>query len=336
MSEQIEKYGPEYAGQFTRAKEDSEERELKFMAQVGAQNLRVIRHEGAHQLFHLFGITPLEVYAGGWLIEGLAVYCETEPIGQVHVEDDDHGKEDLLSLEKNGVSTDFVKTHAGMKSNYHYVLWYEDERTILVKHEEYPYSLPDLGTPGWIYLSSLGENSLSFHHEISSYLTKNPETKLAFQPGTFQIKLGYEALSDIYKLSELFFCNVQEAQRILKTKETDIKKLLESVCELGPKISIITDGPRGAYTYDRKEFWHMPMYPDPAPPVDRTGAGDSFASTFTSALALGKPIPEALSWGPINSMSVVQHVGAQEGLLSRKDLEKFLSEAPSDYKPERL
>ena len=33
------------------------------------------------------------------------------------------------------------------------------------------------------------------------------------------------------------------------------------------------------------QAWHMPMYPDPAPPVDRTGAGDSFAGGFMGWLA---------------------------------------------------
>ena len=75
----------------------------------------------------------------------------------------------------------------------------------------------------------------------------------------------------------------------------------------------------------------MPMYPDPSDPVDRTGAGDAFASTFTAAIALGKTPDEALAWGPINSMSVVQYVGAQKGLLSREQLEQFLADRPAEY-----
>ncbi len=245
---------------------------------------------------------------------------------------DTFGKEDIETLKANGVHSDFVKMHDDKKSNYHFVLRLGAERTILVKHEEYPYEMPDIGKPSWLYLSSLGENSLPFHHEIAKYLSENPEVKLAFQPGTFQMKLGYEQLKDIYQVSELFFCNVQEAQRILNTKESDIKKLLDRMRSLGPNIVVITDGPDGAYTYDGNEMWHMPMYPDPVPPVDRTGAGDSFSSTFTSALALGKSIPEALAMGPINSMSVVQHIGAQKGLLSLEKLEEHLATAPDDYK----
>ena len=151
------------------------------------------------------------------------------------------------------------------------------------------------------------------------------------------MKWGVENLSEIYKRSEVFFCNTDEAKRILGIiEEITIKELLKKVSELGPKITVITDGPKGAYVYDGKDFWFMPPYPDPKPPYERTGAGDAFSSTFASALALGLSIPEALSWGPINSMSVVQYIGAQRGLLNREQLEKYLKEAHVDYKPKLL
>lgn len=250
--------------------------------------------------------------------------------------DDHNGQKILEALEKEDLSKDFIKIHKNKNSNYHYVLWYEEERTILVKHNEYDYKLPDMGKPKWIYLSSVGENSMQYHHDIAKYIKDNPGINLAFQPGTFQIRLGYEKLKDIYEICGLFFCNKQEAQKILDTKETDIKKLLENIRALGPKIAVITDGPKGAYAYDGKDTWQMPMYPDPAPPVDRTGAGDSFSSTVTSALALGKTLPEALTMGPVNSMSVVQKIGAQAGLLILPEIEKYLQTAPEDYKPRRI
>ncbi|MCX6729495.1 MAG: hypothetical protein NTV95_02475, partial [Candidatus Saccharibacteria bacterium] len=76
------------------------------------------------------------------------------------------------------------------KSNYHYVLWYKAERTILIKHEEYTYHWPHLRPdeiPKWIYFSSISKTAEKFHDELSDWLTKHPEVKLAFQPGTFQI-----------------------------------------------------------------------------------------------------------------------------------------------------
>ena len=250
---------------------------------------------------------------------------------------DRNGKDCLDALRKEGVDTDLVKIHEGKKTNYHYVLRYGAERTILIKHEEYPYTLPNFGVaPKFMYFSSVGESGVEFHHVIARYIEANPETKLAFQPGTFQIRLGKDELKNLYAMTYIFFCNKEEAQSILETDEQSIPTLLKIMKESGPKIPVITDGPNGAYALDGEDVWFMPMYPDPAPPVDRTGAGDSFSSTFTCAIILGHDVKTALSWGPINSMSVVQHIGAQEGLLTMDEILRYLEEAPEDYIPKKV
>ena len=84
------------------------------------------------------------------------------------------------------------------------------------------------------------------------------------------------------------------------TENTEIKKLLEEMKKLGPKIVVITDGPKGAYAYDGSDILFMQPYPDPKPPYERTGAGDAFSSTTTVALALGKNLSEA--FGIISSL----------------------------------
>lgn len=256
-----------------------------------------------------------------------------------NIGDDRHGEECLEVLKAEKIGTEFVKSNKGKKTNYHYVLTFQAERTILIKHEEYDYVLPDFGEAGGpkcIYLSSLGGNSLHFHTEIERYLNEHPKIMLAFQPGTYQMKFGKDALAGIYKRADLFFCNKEEAQRILEVSESDIKKLISMVHALGPKIVSITDGPNGAYASDGQNVWFLPMYPDPKPPTNRTGAGDAYSSTFTIAILLGKPLEEALMWGPINSMSVVQKTGARAGLVTREELEEHLKNAPDFYKPKRI
>ena len=253
-----------------------------------------------------------------------------------NIGDDTNGADCIKTLKKEKVGIKFITVNKNQKTNYHYVLWFGNDRTILIKHEKYDYKLKNIGSPRWIYLSSFGENALPFHKDLEKYLNDHPKIKLAFQPGTFQIKFGRETLSGIYKRTEVFTSNKEEAQRILETGEEDIKKLLSGIANLGPKIVVITDGPKGAFSYDGKEFLSMRLYPDPAPPLERTGAGDAFSATFVTALVLGKNLREALKWAPINPMSVVQYIGAREGLLKKQELENYLKKAPEDYEPKIL
>ena len=260
-----------------------------------------------------------------------------------HVGQDEDGEACMRTLEKQKVITDFMTEEAGKATNNHYVLSYNAERTILIKHEAFTYDLAGQTSgkpvPTWLYFSSVGEDSMQYHKDIAKWVAEN-DIKMALQPGTFQISLGYDKLKFIYESCELFFCNKEEAQRILKSESHEIRELAEGIHALGPNIVCITDGPNGAYTLDKRDgaddLWFIPMYPDPKPPVDRTGAGDAFSSTFTAALSAGKTVEEALSWGPINSMNVVQYVGAQEGLLTKAELEEHLANAPEDYKSKKI
>mgnify|MGYP000279945845 CR=1 FL=1 len=49
-----------------------------------------------------------------------------------------------------------------------------------------------------------------------------------------------------------------------------------------------------------------------------------------------KDIKEALMWGPINSMNVVQYIGAQEGHLTQKKLLEYLEKKPANYEPKEF
>lgn len=253
-----------------------------------------------------------------------------------NIGDDQNGKDCLAELQRNKVVTSYITKHKGKPTNYHFVLWYDVDRTILVNHTEYDYELPKFPAPKWIYLTSLGSSTAAYHDTIADYLEANPSVKLAFQPGTFQMQLGIEKLQRIWQKTDVFVVNVEEAQRILKIDEAapdarDVKKLMKGLASYGPKLVIITDNTDGAYLFDGDHYYHVPMYPDPRPAFERTGCGDAFASTFVSALAMGKPPLEAFIWAPINPMSVAQFVGAQEGLLSLEQLEWWLKQAPPEY-----
>lgn len=249
---------------------------------------------------------------------------------------DAHGRDMINALSKNHVDTRFVRINPEKKSNYHYVLWYKEERTILIRHEDYDYHWPHLTpneTPKWLYFSSISEHAIDYHDQVSDWLDSNESVKLAFQPGTFQMEAGVERLKRIYARSEVLILNREEAVTVGGGNHEDVHDLIAKLHQLGPKIVVVTDGPNGAYASDGHQAFSMPLYPDPAPPVDRTGAGDAFASTFVAALARGNSIEGALQWAPINSMNVVQKVGAQAGLLDEATINHYLQTSPDWYKP---
>jgi hypothetical protein len=66
------------AGQQLAALRSDITSEAKFM------NERLIRHEGAHQLFHAYHVQSHYGLEPTWLTEGLAQYCETPDIGRYH------------------------------------------------------------------------------------------------------------------------------------------------------------------------------------------------------------------------------------------------------------
>ncbi len=252
-----------------------------------------------------------------------------------NVGSDMYGRDIINALEKNRVDTRFVRINKGKISNYHYVLWYKEERTILIKHEEYNYQWPRFAVgdvPKWLYFSSISKNALEKYHDmVVDWLKDNPEVKLAFQPGTFQLEAGAEKLKALYARTEVLILNREEAVLVTGGDYKDVSGLIDALHKLGPKVVILTDGPAGAYASDGATKFSMPPYPDPAPPVERTGAGDAFASTLVAALIKGNTLEGALQWAPINSMSVVQQMGAQAGLLSEDKVEAFLKKAPKNY-----
>lgn len=251
--------------------------------------------------------------------------------------DDQTGHDAKEYLQKEGIATDLLSFKTGVPSNYYYVLRYGAERTILVKNENYNYEWKaPAKEPSWVYLSLISDKSWQLHEDLLAYLNEHSNVKLAFQPGTFHFKWGVDKLRDIYQRSHIVVMNREEAVDVTGKSYDSIRELTIALHDLGPHIVVITDGPNGSYaSYDYK-LVTIPNYPDPGPPVDRTGAGDAFASTIVAALAMGESMDTALTWAPINSMNVVQKLGAQAGLLPKEHIIEHLKKAPDDYNLKEL
>ncbi len=254
-------------------------------------------------------------------------------IGAVGDKVTDNQAVEILTREK--VETKWIEKKPG-QTGFGVVINYQGERTILsyYSHSRCCWPEDDQLFADWIYLTSMGEGFEDFYFQAVNW-AKAHGAKIAFNPGTRQIKAGYEVLKYAYGASEILFVNKEEAEEILNSKKqnANIKELLGELYKKGPKIVVITDGTEGAYTYDGLRFLHMPTVP--APVVERTGAGDAFGSGFLAAYIQNKPIEECLSRGTVNSASVLGYVGPQAGLLTPEKMQEWL-ERNKNIKPEEI
>ncbi len=235
-------------------------------------------------------------------------------------------------LKDEAVDATYIIQQPATSSNYSTIINYSGERTIFVYHAPRSYEFPvKLPTPPWVYLTSMGESFRPFFIHMADWIRKNPQIKLAFNPGSWQMRANFEDIKDITSLTYLIFVNREEAEKLTGLGESSgrERELLIALSKLGPKISVITDGSKGSFAYDsvNGKFFKVGVIPVDA--YERTGAGDAFGSGMLAALIHGRVIEEALIWGTCNSASVIGYTGSQRGLLKFDEMNAWLARAQS-------
>ena len=238
------------------------------------------------------------------------------------------GREIIHKMQKEKVSTDYIVIDEDHPTNASTVLSHDGERTIFVYHEHRKYKLPKLAPASWVYLTSMGDGFGKIYKDLAKYLDRT-KAKLAFNPGTFQLRKGPKYNKLMLERTEVLSLNKEEAQGWVGKSE-DIELLSKKLQKLGPKIVVITDGRKGAYSYSDEGYFYIPEFPGPR--IEATGAGDSFTTAYVAALARGNTNKEALRWGPVNAGNVVMKVGPQAGLLTERQIKSKLSSRKS-FKP---
>ncbi len=249
---------------------------------------------------------------------------------------DPEGEKIRQVLEHEGVRTDYMLAERGTETNFHTVLVYKNERTILIHHVPRAYHLPRFEKSAWIYLTSMAKGGHTIFTDLAHYI-RGHNAKLMFQPGTFQLQLGVAKCREILQLTEIIIMNKEEAELFLGYNQADnvsVPRLLKSMLALGPKIVVITDGLKGSSAATYSEAWTLGTRPE-VKRIESTGAGDAYASGFLAARSLNRSIPEAMRWGTHNAESVVGAVGPQVGLLTRETIESTLQRY-SNFVPDKL
>lgn len=248
------------------------------------------------------------------------------------VGDDETGHAVVDRLKKEGVSLKYLRVDRKKGSNYSVVLNYRGERTILTYSEPRRYEAPHFEHSEWIYYTAIGKNHERLERDIVRHV-KRTDTRLAYNPGTTQLREGLAHMRPTLAATSVLFVNKEEAQ-LLVGKQGTTQGLLRALKDTGPEIVVVTDGPRGSNVHDGRKMHAMGVFPVKV--VEMTGAGDSFATAFLAAIHHGKAVHEALRWGAANAASVVGRIGPQAGLLRlaemRRMLKRFASVRPKELK----
>jgi ribokinase len=87
---------------------------------------------------------------------------------------------------------------------------------------------------------------------------------------------------------------------------------------------IVTRGEEGVTFFDAKQEQSIPAYS--VKPVDTTGAGDTFNGAFTYAIAKKENLHVACEFGSAAAALSITKTGAQTGMPTKEEIEKFLEE----------
>lgn len=242
--------------------------------------------------------------------------------------DDEFSQKILHVLEAEHLDTSLLVQTKGSAASFSVGITIQGERTLFVDHvkREHNFTFSDLSAT-WVYLTSLGVEWKTAYASTLSFV-KETGCKFAFSPGTHQFE-ELAAINNALLAADILFVNKEEAARIAKsTNSNDIKNLLHALQQMGPKVVSITDGSSGSFAITREGMvYQLTIFQ--APVIGKTGSGDAYASGFLGAVIAGKDVLDAMRWGAINAASVVSHIGAQKGLLSKEAIEKTLAGNPT-------
>lgn len=241
--------------------------------------------------------------------------------------DDMFAQKIIAGLQQEHVALDFYQQTPSAPATFSINIVFRQDRTILSRHFKRQHDIAfETAQAQWVYLSSLGDIWQPLYKKVLAYVEQG-NRKLAFNPGSKQLQAGRDSFIDILARTDVLFVNKEEAEKIIYEKEQEgvsTESLLQPLRNFGSKIISITDGANGSYAMDEQgKIYKQGVLPGKF--VQKTGVGDAYASGFLASLFYNKhDVQKAMLWGAMNASSVIGHMGAQGGLLTKEQLETIV------------
>ena len=225
----------------------------------------------------------------------------------------------LKNLDDEGVDTQYVLQSSQYQSGYSVIMIATNgERTILNhrgnafgKSGRHGFNLAAIKEYDWVYPTSLGNGGVPSLREVID-TAEQYGAKVMLNPAGPELAEP-EKLRALLDSVDVLCCNKEEMQSIVSGETCE--ELALHALHFVP-VAIVSDGPNGVVATDGETIVRAGMYED-VPVVDRTGAGDAFASGFLSQWSQGKSLRESIIFASANSTSVVTRIGAKEGILHK-------------------
>jgi len=239
---------------------------------------------------------------------------------------DENGNKIVSLLKKEKV--DFVGTRNAAMTGYSIVLdSIEHDRTILTyKGANNQFHYADIKKTAlntkWFYFSAMTGDSFETLKQVAG-LAKKKGIKVAFNPSSYLAEKGIDFIMPVLEATELLILNDEEAALLIG--QGSVEEMLTRLHQHVP-IVVITMGKKGACVIDNKHIYYGK--PHGVKPVETTGAGDAFASSFLAALIKKNDIEFAIKLGTTNAESVILHHGAKNKLLKWPEALRSMKKQP--------
>ncbi|MBU2575830.1 carbohydrate kinase family protein [Patescibacteria group bacterium] len=235
---------------------------------------------------------------------------------------DDAGSRIEKALKKEKIGRQFIAKDSDQATGFSILIVTgkdKNDRVILIERGasndlNFSSKIKSISKTKWYYLTALSGDY--WDKELSDIFSvaRKKQIKLAWNPGSSQLKAGISGLSKYMKDCEIFIVNRDEAIELVQAKN-DIDYLLRGLLDKGPNRVIISHGIEGVYYADKNQTMHVKANKT-IKAKEPTGAGDALGSGIAAALIKNPDdIKSALEYGIRNSESVVQEIGAQTGII---------------------
>lgn len=222
----------------------------------------------------------------------------------------------LKALDAEGVDTGEVIQDERYQAGYSVIMIATNGERTIMNHRGVSVGKRGTSLPldiikdfDWVYPTSLADGGLDMLRDIVDTAEKS-NVKVMLNPAGPELAEP-DKLKVLLESVDVLCCNKEEMQ-LLVAGETCEELALHALNYV--PVAIVSDGPNGVVATDGKTVIRAGMYED-VPVIDRTGAGDAFASGFLSQWSQGKTLKDSIVFASANSTSVVGKIGAKDGIL---------------------